>query len=207
VEIMAEERSDAHAPEVAPEVEADQTDAAPLENNTSRHSINFAPINLHHTDTRASRTMTRNSTRRSMNRTRTRESYKEVRDPQLDINLPYRTFTIDANLEEYTTEQPTGTISGGVDEAGVPYELVTFLPNDPDNPKNWSKLYKWYCTMVVAVTCFVVALCSSVITPGYVGVAEEFNVSNEVALLSITVFVIGFGVGKLHDFSSQPTFG
>ena len=50
--------------------------------------------------------------------------------------------------------------------------------------------------MVVALTCFVVAFASSVVTPDIDGVAEEFNVSTEVALLSITLFVVGFGVGE-----------
>ena len=49
--------------------------------------------------------------------------------------------------------------------------------------------------MVVAVTCFVVAFCSAVITAGTVGPEKEFHVSQEVSLLPITVFVIGFGIG------------
>ena len=75
------------------------------------------------------------------------------------------------------------------------YELFTFLPNGPENPKNWSMAYKWYCTMVVAVTCFVVAFCSSVITADVAGGSREFHVSDEVSLLSITLLVVGFGVG------------
>ena len=51
--------------------------------------------------------------------------------------------------------------------------------------------------MCVAVTCFVVAFNSSVITADIEGVAQEFNVSEEVALLSITLFVVGFGVGPM----------
>lgn len=79
------------------------------------------------------------------------------------------------------------------------YKLVTFAEGDPGNPKNWSKGYKWYCTMVVAITCFVVAFCSSVITADVDSVAHEFGISHEAALLPITVFVVGFGVGKfLH---------
>jgi Ca2+/H+ antiporter len=122
---------------------------------------------------------------------------KEVRDPNLDTNLPYRTLSPDANLAEYTTEVPAGEMTGPAkpDGAGY-YKLVTFTPGDPENPKNWSKAYKWYCTMVVAITCFVVAFCSSVITADIEGVMETFNVSEEAALVSITVFVVGFGVGK-----------
>lgn len=122
---------------------------------------------------------------------------KEVRDPNLDSNLPYRTLSANANLAEYTSEVPAGEITGPPkpDGAGY-YKLVTFTPGDKENPKNWSKAYKWYCTMVVAITCFVVAFCSSVITADMEGIMETFNVSEEAALVSITVFVVGFGVGK-----------
>jgi hypothetical protein len=54
--------------------------------------------------------------------------------------------------------------------------------------------------MVVAVTCFVVAFCSAVITAGTVGPEKEFHVSEEVSLLPITVFVVGFGIGMQYHF-------
>jgi hypothetical protein len=133
---------------------------------------------------------------------------KEIRDPNLDTNLPYRTLSQDANLAEYTTEVPQGEITGPPKPDGSGYyKLVTFTPGDPANPKNWSKAYKWWCTMVVAVTCFVVAFCSSVITADMEGVMETFHVSEEAALVSITVFVVGFGVGKSwHSTFYHNTF-
>jgi len=52
--------------------------------------------------------------RRSLSRSNTHTSHKEThRDPNLDVNLPYRTLTETANLEEYTTEKPEGEIDGG----------------------------------------------------------------------------------------------
>ncbi|KAF2274867.1 putative MFS multidrug transporter [Westerdykella ornata] len=115
--------------------------------------------------------------------------------------LPFRTLSARADLAEYTTETAEGhmvreVLSHATNQVER-YQLVTFTINDPENPKNWSKAYKWWCTMVVAVTCFVVAFDSSVITPGLEGVSEEFDVSREVALLTITVFVVGFGVGPM----------
>lgn len=132
-----------------------------------------------------------------IHRTGTHASQREARDPNLDVNLPYRTLTSEANLNEYTAESSKGEIEGQLEPDGEHhYKLVTFTPNDPENPKNWSKAYKWYCTMIVAVTCFVVAFASSVVTADLIGVEKEFHVSEEVALLSITVFVVGFGVGE-----------
>ena len=71
-----------------------------------------------------------------------------------------------------------------------------------ENPKNWSKAYKWYITAVIAFSCFVVAFASAVVTAGLDGPAKEFHVSLEVSLLTITVFVVGFGVGKFLGPSS-----
>ncbi|OCK78468.1 MFS general substrate transporter [Lepidopterella palustris CBS 459.81] len=131
----------------------------------------------------------------------TREPREHVPFNEDLINLPTRTLRNEAYLEEYTTETIDGQIlreirsnaTGNVER----WELVTWKIHDPENPKNWSKPYKWWCTMTVAITCFVVAFNSAVITADIEGVAKEFNVSPEVALLSITLFVVGFGIGPM----------
>jgi MFS family permease len=51
--------------------------------------------------------------------------------------------------------------------------------------------------MCVAFTCFVVAFNSAVITASIEGPAASFHVSREVVLVTVTVFVIGFGVGPM----------
>jgi multidrug resistance protein len=118
-----------------------------------------------------------------------------------DLNLPYRTLTSEATMLAYTTETPSGNMLREIQSNRTGrterYELVTFTVNDPENPKNWSKAYKWWCTMVVAFTCFTVAFNSAVITANIEGTAEEFGVSEEVSLLAITMFVIGFGIGPM----------
>ncbi|KAL2001498.1 hypothetical protein VTN02DRAFT_1680 [Thermoascus thermophilus] len=117
------------------------------------------------------------------------------------LDLPLREVNSDANLEEFTTETRTGNIVKPAKSQATgqteDWKLVTFKVDDKDNPKNWSKAYKWWCTMVVAWTCFVVAFSSSVITADLEGVGATFGVSEEVTLLTITVFVIGFGVGPM----------
>jgi hypothetical protein len=117
-----------------------------------------------------------------------------------DPDLAYRTLSRDANLTEYTQETATGTIlENTVTNTGekIQYKLVTFTIDDPDNPKNWSKAYKWWITMVIAIMCFIVAFCSAVVTTGIDNVQEQFGVSMEVSLLQITLFVIGFGLGPM----------
>lgn len=118
-----------------------------------------------------------------------------------ELNLPYRSLTSEANMRAYTTETPSGNILREVQSNRTGnterYELVTFTVADPENPKNWSKAFKWWCTMVVSFTCFTVAFNSAVITADIRGPAEEFGVSDEVSLLAITMFVIGFGIGPM----------
>lgn len=144
-------------------------------------------------------------------RTLERHESRPTQDASEVLDLPYGTLNDTADMREYTEETTEGiipkrTISRltGQEEK---YELVTFKENDPENPKNWSTIFKWYCTMVVAMTCFVVAFASSVITADLEGPAVRFHVSHEVALLTITVFVIGFGVGPLAFAPFSELFG
>ncbi|KAL6722016.1 Synaptic vesicle transporter SVOP [Lecanora helva] len=77
------------------------------------------------------------------------------------------------------------------------YLIVRFSAADQGDPKNWSKTFKWYCTMVIAFTCFVVTFNSSVVTADISGVSKEFGVSDQVTLLTVTMLVLGFGIGPL----------
>jgi hypothetical protein len=78
------------------------------------------------------------------------EKFEPIRrEPTIEdvVNLPLRTLSNDANLNEYTQETIDGQMlrevrtnaTGHVER----YELVTFKIDDPENPKNWSKAYKW----------------------------------------------------------------
>jgi hypothetical protein len=150
---------------------------------------------LTRTHTNGSRVSRSNTKGSQINRTSTHQSHKEARDPNLDVNLPYRTLSNAADFTEYTREKASGEIVHPGSDGKPEYKLVTFLPDDPENPKNWSKAYKWYCTMVVALTCFVVAFASSVVTADIPGVMKEFGRVEEIALISVSIFVVGFGLG------------
>jgi len=123
------------------------------------------------------------------------------RSPQNPLGLPCPTSTNDAEVVEHTTKTGQGHITR--QEVSKSYEkiesheLVTFKPDDPENPKNWSKAYKWYYTIVVALTCFIAVFNSAVITADISGPSREFHVSAEIILLTVTLFVLGFGVGPM----------
>jgi hypothetical protein len=91
--------------------------------------------------------LTKATTRRTLERHETRptQGASDV------LDLPYGTLNDDANMEEFTEETSEGIIpkrtisriSGRVED----HELVTFRLNDPENPKNFSKVKKWSVTV------------------------------------------------------------
>lgn len=70
-------------------------------------------------------------------------------------------------------------------------DLVEFDgPDDPGNPKNWSKGKKWVVTMSMASLVFTVTMSSSIFSVAIGVVAEEFDVSTEVSTLGVALFVL-----------------
>lgn len=83
-------------------------------------------------------------------------------------------------------------------DSGSKLRIVEFVPGDKENPKNLTNGVKWLYTILLGVICFVVALGSAIVTGDISGPAAYFGVSEEVIILStVTVFVLGFGVGPL----------
>lgn len=77
-----------------------------------------------------------------------------------------------------------------------PY-LVNWIENDPRNPMGFSQLKKWSLTMLVAIATLAVAFVSSAFTGGVSQILRQFNVSDEVVTLGVSLFVLGFAVGPL----------
>jgi hypothetical protein len=110
----------------------------------------------------------------SIYRSQTQRTSKSARHPHdLDgaelVNLPSRTLGGNANLDEYLEE----TVSGLIEETKTSrttgriekYELVTWKLNDPENPKNWSKAYKWS----VKLSMYMLACSTSMLTVYIIG--------------------------------------
>lgn len=88
--------------------------------------------------------------------------------------------------------------------------LVTWDgPDDPTNPKNWSRQRKWAATITVSLFTFISPVSSSMIAPALRNIAMDFGVSprsSEVPL-SMSVFVLGFAVGPLFIGPLSELFG
>lgn len=77
-----------------------------------------------------------------------------------------------------------------------PY-IVEYIPNDPRNPMEFSQVKKWSIIMSVAVATLAVAFVSSAYSGATRQIIEEFHISQEVAILGISLFVLGFALGPL----------
>ncbi|KAK1149708.1 spermine transporter [Aspergillus melleus] len=158
-------------------------------------------------------------------RTETRESLRNLgiseKAPPIDINYPEAGRHGDPVFpEEYVLETNTGLVPqrtleqmrsrasrtnspNETSESDVekgpsePTEFVTFTIGDPENPFNWSRVYRWYVTMVASALVVCIAYGSSIVTGGLGLIQEQYNVSLEVAILTCSIMVCGFAVGPL----------
>ncbi|GKZ56850.1 hypothetical protein AnigIFM63309_010858 [Aspergillus niger] len=157
---------------------------------------------------------------RALYRTETRQSLENrgisEKAPPTDYNYPDvgreenpvfpEEYTVETNtglVPERTLEQMRSrtyshhTSSSDIEKAKEPAEFVTFTINDPENPFNWSRTYRWYVTMIASLLVVCIAYGSSIVTGGLGLIEEKYHVSLEVATLTCSIMVCGFAVGPL----------
>ena len=148
------------------------------------------------------------------------ETGKSLQSMGLDSSIPMPDITAPPVKdpifpEEYNLETETGlvrvetlqslgrsksVVSGSdktVAELDPEIEFVTFVTNDPENPHNWLSRWRWWYTFVYSWAVISAAYGSSSLAGGLPLICEKYNVSNEVAVLSVSLMVIGFLVGPL----------
>lgn len=95
-------------------------------------------------------------------------------------------------------------------------KLVTWKERDPEDPRNWSTSYRWCTssslfrhrlsltrlyildiTLVCAIAVVQVAFASAVVTGDFRDIEAEFHVGEVVTALSVSLMVVGFGIGPL----------
>ncbi|KAH8760579.1 major facilitator superfamily transporter [Diaporthe sp. PMI_573] len=87
-----------------------------------------------------------------------------------------------------------------------PY-VIQWIPEDPRNPMLWSRPKRWFITMMVSLTTLAVALLSSAYTGGIRDIIQEFKISQTVATLGVSLFVLGFAIGPLLWAPLSELFG
>ncbi|KAF9806308.1 hypothetical protein IEO21_08731 [Rhodonia placenta] len=108
------------------------------------------------------------------------------------------------NVEREFEREAFGPQPG--DKAWDPYE-IHIAPDDPDHPFSWSRLYRWYLTMLAGVVLLNATFASSAPTGIVPQLMEHFSFGGEVATLTISLFVAGYCVGPLLWGPLSEQFG
>ncbi|KAI4722043.1 synaptic vesicle transporter [Aureobasidium sp. EXF-10727] len=87
-----------------------------------------------------------------------------------------------------------------------PY-VVVWIDNDPRNPMNWADWKKWCLTALVSVATLAVAFVSSAYTGGLREVMQQFDTSQLIVTLGVSLFVLGFAIGPLMWAPMSEIFG
>lgn len=86
--------------------------------------------------------------------------------------------------------------SGG--QQGRDINLIQFEgPDDPGNPMNWGKRYKWTMTGILAGMTFVTTFTSALFSTAIDATSRKFHVSTEVMTLGTSLFLVGFMFGPI----------
>ena len=160
----------------------------------------------------------------NMARVETAETLRDVgiaeNPPRLDFNYPEIGRQDNPEFpEEYCVETATGLVPQStleqirspayttattprhdeveIEKGPEEIEYVTFTIGDPEHPHNWSRLFRWYITMVASGLVVCIAYGSSIVTGGLGLIQEQYHVSLEVAILTCSIMVCGFAVGPL----------
>ncbi|KAI0972061.1 polyamine transporter 1 [Xylaria arbuscula] len=75
--------------------------------------------------------------------------------------------------------------------------IVEFVPGDPYNPMEFSKAKRWVYAMIMAAATLAVSFSSSAFSSATGEVMEEFRASTDVAILGVSLFVLGFAIGPV----------
>ncbi|KAJ4987933.1 multidrug resistance protein [Stagonosporopsis vannaccii] len=84
-----------------------------------------------------------------------------------------------------------------------------FGPDDPQNPRNWSRGKRFFVTFEICFLTFSVYIGSAIYTPGLMDVMAGFGVAQVPALLGLCLYVAGYGLGPIiwSPLSEVPQVG
>ncbi|KAL3457676.1 MFS general substrate transporter [Aspergillus heterothallicus] len=85
--------------------------------------------------------------------------------------------------------------------------IITWIPDDPRNPQLSPQSRKWWITVLVSLAALAVSLISSAYSGGLNEILENFSISEEVAYVGISLYVLGFAVGPVFWAPLSELYG
>ncbi|KAI0666449.1 MFS polyamine transporter [Trametes maxima] len=116
--------------------------------------------------------------------------------------------------EEYGGDDPLEPLpkEGGIiplapEEKEDPNKVSWDGPDDPQNPQNWSRAYKWFLTVLCLLMTVNVTFASSAPSAAGLFIVQEFHSSTEVGYLVTSIFLCGYVVGPILWGPGSELFG
>ncbi|KAJ0414189.1 major facilitator superfamily domain-containing protein [Aspergillus carlsbadensis] len=108
-----------------------------------------------------------------------------------------QTDSLDVGTEPYFASHLEPEISKLASIHAPPEFEVYWDSDDPENPRLWPIWYKSLTVAAMSLGATVVSLSSTLYTSGIPGLQEDFHVSKIVALLGVTTYLLGMGIGSI----------
>ncbi|KAK6538455.1 hypothetical protein TWF694_010040 [Orbilia ellipsospora] len=140
-------------------------------------------------------------------RNQNNEHAEQENDPEsqgrFGDKIPYWKFIVDQGV---LTDSIVSHRFPGSGTEEDPYR-VEYIPDDPRNPMSFAPWIKWAITMVVSFATLAISFVSSAYSGGMLEIMEEFHCSTIVAILGISLFVLGFTIGPLFWAPLSEMYG
>ena len=88
-----------------------------------------------------------------------------------------------------------------------PNKVIAFEPHDPDDPRNWSKARKWLMVAAIVPIDLSVSWGASGFSPVASDFAKDMGVSPSVAVLGLSMYVLGLAFGPMTLAPLSEYFG
>ncbi len=102
----------------------------------------------------------------------------------------------------------TKTTTAGTTITLDPGFEVDFEVEDPDDPRNWTLLYKSFVIFAISYGTLMVVLYSTSYTATFADMRKEFNIASKaITTLGVTTYLFGLAVGSLLLAPISETYG
>lgn len=82
-------------------------------------------------------------------------------------------------------------------ESDASGKLVVWDEDDAENPQSWSTGKRYAILTIISTGSLCVTCASSVVTSAFKGIERDLHASQEVAILGLSFFVVGLGLGPM----------
>ncbi|PQE24361.1 hypothetical protein CJF31_00002631 [Rutstroemia sp. NJR-2017a BVV2] len=135
-------------------------------------------------------------------------------DEQAEPTQNAQTASIRSTTSKYEPSPTKGDVEKSSQEISTEDELpdpniITWdSPSDPQNPMNWSSLWKLSNIILISALTFVTPLASSMFAPGVPALMVEFQSTNTaLAGFVVSVYILGFAFGPLFLAPLSEIYG